>query len=177
MDPLSSSAVVDLSNHGSTPTSNSLPTLSLVIVTTSSTYVYPILPKPSSPTAVLVDEIRAGLRCACVDWKACWVVLGRDEAVVGVGSGGRLGVVSYEGQYGTGVLTSWIHLIELLRAQVRLVHTPELCGRGSPCVTGYFCDSFFERCNESSWCATAKAHYRRILAVERSLLGFCEWGH
>ncbi|KAF8432962.1 hypothetical protein L210DRAFT_3614219 [Boletus edulis BED1] len=97
MDPLSSPAVVDPSNPGSAPRSNSPPTLSLVIVTTSSTYVYPILPKPSSPTAVLVDEIGAGLRCACVDWKSRWVVLGRDEAVVGIGCGGRLGVVSYEG--------------------------------------------------------------------------------
>ncbi|KAF8551497.1 hypothetical protein OG21DRAFT_1499077 [Imleria badia] len=98
MNPLSSPAVVDPANPGSTPTSNPPPTLSLVIVTTSSTYVYPILPKPSSPTAVLVDEIGAGLCCACVDWKSRWVVLGRDEAVVGIGSGGRLGVVSYEGR-------------------------------------------------------------------------------
>ncbi|KAN0090676.1 hypothetical protein V8E55_004242 [Tylopilus felleus] len=93
MDPLSTSSVVDPSNP-----SNSPPTLSLLIVTTSSTYIYPILPKPSSPTAVLVDEIGAGLRCACVDWKLRWVVLGRDEAVIGIGSGGRLGVVSYEGR-------------------------------------------------------------------------------
>ncbi|KAH0827300.1 hypothetical protein J3R83DRAFT_3923 [Lanmaoa asiatica] len=96
MDPLSTTT--GPSNPGSAPTSHSSPTLSLVIVTTSATYVYPILPKPSSPTAALVDEIGASLRCACVDWKARWVVLGRDEAVVGVGSGGRLGVVSYEGR-------------------------------------------------------------------------------
>ncbi|KAF9220088.1 hypothetical protein BS17DRAFT_788227 [Gyrodon lividus] len=81
----------------SASTSNSSLTLTLVIITTSSTYAYPILPKPSSPASFLVDEIGAGLRCACVDWKERWVVLGRDEAVVGVGSGGRLGVVSYEG--------------------------------------------------------------------------------
>lgn len=98
MSPLSLPTAADPSNPGSAPTSKFPPTLSLVIVTTSATYVYPILPKPSSPTAVLADEIGAGLRCACVDWKARWVVLGRDEAVVGVGSGGRLGVVSYEGQ-------------------------------------------------------------------------------
>ena len=73
--------------------------LSLVNVNTSSTYVYPILPKPSSPTAVLVDEIGIGLRCACVDWKACWIVFGRDKAVVGIGTGGSLGVVNYECQY------------------------------------------------------------------------------
>ena len=85
-------------NLGSTPASNPLPTLSLVIITTS-TYVHPILPRPSSPTAVLIDEIGAGLCCACVDWKSRWVVLGRDEAVVGIGSAGWLGVVSYEGQY------------------------------------------------------------------------------
>ena len=78
---------------------NPLSTLSLVNVTISSTYVYLILPKPSSPTAVLVDEIGAGLRYACVDWKAYWVVFGRDEAVVGIGTGGSLGVVSYECQY------------------------------------------------------------------------------
>ena len=99
MDPLSSSIAADPSNPGSALALGSSPTLSLIIVTTSSTYVYPILPKLSSPTATLVDEIGAGLRCACVDWKARWVVLGRDEAVVGVGSGGRLGVVSYEGQH------------------------------------------------------------------------------
>lgn len=97
MDPLLSSTVADPSNSGPASTLNAAPTLSLVIVTTSATYVYPILPKLSSPTAILVDEIGAGLRCACVDWKARWVVLGRDEAVVGVGNGGRLGVVSYEG--------------------------------------------------------------------------------
>ncbi|KIJ12896.1 hypothetical protein PAXINDRAFT_117658 [Paxillus involutus ATCC 200175] len=78
-------------------TSNPPPTLTLIIITTSSTYAYPIQPKPSSPASLLVDEIGAGLRCACVDWKERWVVLGRDEAVVGVGSGGRSGVVSYEG--------------------------------------------------------------------------------
>jgi hypothetical protein len=50
------------------------PTLLLVTVTTLSTYVYPILPKPSSPTAVLFNEIGAGLRCACIDWKSRWVV-------------------------------------------------------------------------------------------------------
>ncbi|KAG9316168.1 hypothetical protein JVU11DRAFT_2188 [Chiua virens] len=98
MDPLSSPIIADPSNLASTALANIPSTLSLIIVTTSSTYVYPLLPKPSSPTAVLVDEIGAGLRCACVDWKARWVVLGRDEAAVGVGSGGRLGVVSYEGR-------------------------------------------------------------------------------
>ncbi|KIJ21243.1 hypothetical protein PAXINDRAFT_96096 [Paxillus involutus ATCC 200175] len=78
-------------------TTNPPPTLTLIIVTTSSTYAYSIQPKPSSPASLLVDEIGAGLRCACVDWKERWVVLGRYEAVVGVGSGGRSGVVSYEG--------------------------------------------------------------------------------
>ena len=103
MDPLSSTSVSDPSNPGSYPTSNLSLTLSLVTVTTASTYVYPILPKPSSPTVVLVDEIGAGLRCACVDWNSCWYVLSRDEVVVGIGSGGRLGVVSYEGQYDAGL--------------------------------------------------------------------------
>lgn len=100
--------------------------LSLVIVTTSATYVYPILPKPSSPTAVLVDEMGAGLRCACVDWKARWVVLGRDEAVVGVGSGGRLGVVSYEG---------W-HYIVLLGAFLDLKDASDCVSQGAslPCT-------------------------------------------
>ncbi|KAF8839390.1 hypothetical protein BDN67DRAFT_990923 [Paxillus ammoniavirescens] len=73
------------------------PTLTLIIVTTSSTYAYSIQPKPSSPASLRVDEIGAGLQCACVDWKERWVVLGRYETVVGIGSGGRSGVVSYEG--------------------------------------------------------------------------------
>jgi len=53
----------------------------------------------SSPTAVFVDEIGAGLCRACVDWKSRWVILGRDEAVVSTGSARWLGVVSYGGQY------------------------------------------------------------------------------
>lgn len=176
MDPLSSPTIGDRSNTGSVVTPNSPPTLSLVIVTTSSTYVYPILPKPSSPIAVLVDEIGAGLRCACVDWKARWVVLGRDEAVVGVGSGGRLGVVSYEGLH-TLSYSRLIYLIELDRSQVFPVHTPELCGRGSSCVDAYFCDASLERCIENSWPTTTEAHYRHILAVKCPILEFCEWGY
>ncbi|KAF9235208.1 hypothetical protein BU15DRAFT_78221 [Melanogaster broomeanus] len=94
VDPLS---LAPLAAENSVATSNSPQTLTLVIITTSSTYVYPILPKASSQASLLIDEIGAGLRCACVDWKERWIVLGRDEAVVGVGSGGRLGVVSFEG--------------------------------------------------------------------------------
>ncbi|KAH7890168.1 hypothetical protein F5I97DRAFT_645537 [Phlebopus sp. FC_14] len=78
--------------------SNAPPTLTLLITTTSSTYSYPILPKPSSPTSVLVDETGTDLRCACVDWKERWVVLGRKEGVYAVGVGGRLGVVAFEGK-------------------------------------------------------------------------------
>ena len=98
MDPFSSTSVSDTSDPGSSPIPTLPPTLPLVIVTTSSTYVYLILLKSSSHTPILIDEVGVGLRCTCVDWKSRWVVLGRDEAVVGSGSGGRLGVVSYEGQ-------------------------------------------------------------------------------
>ncbi|KIJ62988.1 hypothetical protein HYDPIDRAFT_114138 [Hydnomerulius pinastri MD-312] len=83
-------------NAAPTANTNTPPNLTLLITTTSSTYAYPLLPKPSSPVSVLVDEIGAGLRCACVDWKERWVILGTDEAVVGIGSGGRVGVFSFE---------------------------------------------------------------------------------
>lgn len=156
MDPLSAPAVPDSSNPASTSASNLPPTLSLVIVTTSSTYVYPILPKPSSPTAVLVDEIGAGLRCACIDWKSRWVVLGRDEAVVGIGSGGRLGVVSYEGKDEFSLVV--IHLIELPRTQVFIAHTPQLRGRRSPVVDANFCGAFLGRRRQGPCPTTKETH-------------------
>ncbi|KAG9309131.1 hypothetical protein JVU11DRAFT_10838 [Chiua virens] len=110
MDPLSSPTVADTSNPGPAAPANILTTLSLVIVTTSSTDVYPLLQKPYSPTAVLVGEIRASLRCACIDWKARWVVLGQNEAVVGVGSGARLRGVSYEGYHTERKSSLYTHL-------------------------------------------------------------------
>ena len=45
-----------------------------------------------------------------------------DETAVCIGSGGMLGVVSYEGEYESGLVL--IHLIELLRTQVFVIHTP-----------------------------------------------------
>ena len=101
--------------------------------------------------------------------------------MVGIGSSGRLGVVSYEGQYDSGLLEAFldsrmIHLIESFRAQVFLVHTPELCGRGSPC-DGQFHNAFLERYNENSRSATTGAHYRRIPAAERPFPGPYERGH
>jgi len=70
-----------------------------------------------------------------------------------------------------------VRLVELLRAQVFLVHTLELCGRGSPCVNAYFHETSDERYNENSWSATTETHYRHILAVQHAFLGFCGWGH
>lgn len=73
------------------------PSLYLLIVTTSSTYSYPLIPKVSSPSSVLVDEIGAGLQCACTDWKGRWVTLGRDEALYACAVGGRIGSYALEG--------------------------------------------------------------------------------
>ncbi|KAI6030894.1 hypothetical protein F5J12DRAFT_903240 [Pisolithus orientalis] len=74
------------------------PSLYLLIVTTSSTYSYPLIPKVSSPSSVLVDEIGAGLQCACIDWKGRWVTLGRDEALYACAVGGRIGSYALEGE-------------------------------------------------------------------------------
>ncbi|KAI6047551.1 hypothetical protein EDC04DRAFT_2618926 [Pisolithus marmoratus] len=68
------------------------PTLHLLIITTSSTYSYPLIPK------ALVDEIGAGLQCACVDWKGRWVTLGREEALYACAVGGRIGSYALEGE-------------------------------------------------------------------------------
>ncbi|KAI5980734.1 hypothetical protein EDD15DRAFT_2431784 [Pisolithus albus] len=72
--------------------------LNLLIITTSSTYSYPLIPKVSSPSSVLVDEIGAGLQCACVDWKGRWVALGREEALYACAVGGRIGSYALEGE-------------------------------------------------------------------------------
>ncbi|KAG6333301.1 hypothetical protein ID866_5788 [Astraeus odoratus] len=74
------------------------PTLHLLITTTSSTYSYPLIPKVSSPSSALVDEIGAGLRCACVDWKERWAVVGRGEALYACAVGGRIGSYALEGE-------------------------------------------------------------------------------
>ncbi|KAL4080725.1 hypothetical protein J3A83DRAFT_4423637 [Scleroderma citrinum] len=74
------------------------PTLHLLITTTSSTYSYPLLPKVSSPSSALVDEIGAGLRCVCIDWKERWAVVGRDESLYACAVGGRIGTYALEGE-------------------------------------------------------------------------------
>lgn len=61
MDPFSSPSVQGLSNPASAPTGN--------FPNTGPRHryqFYPNLPKLPSPTAALVDEIGAGLRCACI---------------------------------------------------------------------------------------------------------------
>ncbi|KAI6129972.1 hypothetical protein EV401DRAFT_1851890 [Pisolithus croceorrhizus] len=92
LSPADDSLPQDASNH--IAPSNHI--LHLLIITTSSTYSYPLIPKVSSPSSVLVDEIGAGLQCACVDWKGRWVTLGREEALYACAVGGRIGSYALE---------------------------------------------------------------------------------
>ncbi|KAI6114368.1 hypothetical protein F5141DRAFT_1106145 [Pisolithus sp. B1] len=94
LSPADDSLPQDASNH--TAPSNHI--LHLLIITTSSTYSYPLIPKVSSPSSVLADEIGAGLQCACVDWKGRWVALGREEALYACAVGGRIGSYALEGE-------------------------------------------------------------------------------
>ncbi|KAI6129765.1 hypothetical protein EDD16DRAFT_1543932 [Pisolithus croceorrhizus] len=94
LSPADDSLPQDASNH--IAPSNHI--LHLLIITTSSTYSYPLIPKVSSPSSVLVDEIGAGLQCACVDWKGRWVTLGREEALYACAVGGRIGSYALEGE-------------------------------------------------------------------------------
>lgn len=91
LSPVDGSLSQDANNH-----TNHI--LNLLIITTSSTYSYPLIPKVSSPSSVLVDEIGAGLQCACVDWKGRWVALGREEALYACAVSGRIGSYALEGE-------------------------------------------------------------------------------
>ena len=46
---------------------------------------------------MLVDETGAGLKCACIDWKERWAIVGRDEALYACAVGGRIGTYALEG--------------------------------------------------------------------------------
>ena len=138
---------------------NSPPPLSLVVVATSSTYVYPILQKLLSLTAVLVEETGVGWCCMCVHWKSHWVVLGRAEAIVGIGSGSRLAVVSYKGQlWHFGLKT--ICLTNILRAPALLAQTLELCSYKSYMLTNLWMQSIppysQHLCQASRWVTLPK---------------------
>ncbi|KAI6039353.1 hypothetical protein EDC04DRAFT_2868030 [Pisolithus marmoratus] len=63
-----------------------IPSLHLLIITTSSTYSYPLIPKVSSPSSAL------GLQCACVDWKGRW------RHCTACAVGGRIGSYALEGE-------------------------------------------------------------------------------
>jgi len=94
---ISPTSDANLESDANDHTGASNPTLHLLITTTSSTYSYPLLPKVSSPSSVLVDETGAGLRCTCIDWKDRWAVVGRDEALYACAVGGRIGTYALEG--------------------------------------------------------------------------------
>jgi hypothetical protein len=78
------------------PTSE-IPNLYLFIITTNRVLSYQASGKGSGGAPSVVDEIGAGLGCACMDWRGRDVIVARDEAIYACNTEGRGNCWAYEG--------------------------------------------------------------------------------